>query len=65
MLDRSGSKFCVEPRSQNPDISYEAKSYLETPKIVSCPGCQPEFPDDADDGDDVLTIFPSGQTPNP
>ena len=26
LLDRSGSNFCVEPRSQNPDISYMSQN---------------------------------------
>ena len=58
MLIRFVSKFCVEPRSPFSNISHY--------DIVPWPECQPEFPDDADDGGDgAPTTMPSGKSPSP
>ena len=66
MLTTSAAKFWVEPRSPFFNISHHDPKTLGKPSIiVPWPECQPEFPDDADNGDGASTIFPSGQTPIP
>ena len=54
MFTRFVSTFCVEfrsPLSNTSCISHHDPQIIRTtPNIVSWPGCQPEFPDNADGG---------------
>ena len=43
LLDRFGSKFCVEPGLKIQISLMESTYNLKTPKIVSWPECQPEY----------------------
>ena len=49
---------------QNLGLHSQISRTTNSKSSISWPECPPEFPNDADDGDDdVSTIFPSGQSP--
>ena len=52
------------PGPSRAGIKYPVRESL-TLIIVSWPECQPEFPDDADGGDNAPTNLQSGHTPIP